>query len=371
MSNVFHFNGSYYKKLFFGENCYSGALTEIINENNLGRVYLITTNSLSDVDNFHAIKALLGDRLVAEFTQAKAHTPTTTVALAVQQIETQPAVDAIIAFGGSSVVDCAKAVAKRLNTNVSPNIISLPTTLSGAEFNANMAVTDENGIKHIIVDPQFAPAWIVLDPALTINTPNSLWASTGFKTFTDCIETVCSKKTNIYTDNFAHNAIRLLNDSLVKSYHDPTDMKSKLNALLSPAFALPAAVNSWLGLIAAFRHQIGACFNIGHGLASAIVMPEVLKWNFDYAVKQYAALAILLNLESASDSDEALAHAFLARVKQLVNDLDLNKKLSAYIEDKNSLDKIIKPVMNSPCAEVNPRPITSEADIHQILEAVW
>lgn len=354
-----------------GENCYCQAVNEIIEQQQLKNIFFISSKSLGNSKHYNAIKETIKKHLVAEFPKAKAHTPQATVNEAVGMLKNVAQLDAIISLGGGSVVDLAKAIVYELNSANPAAIISLPTTLSGAEFTAGFAMTDEWGVKHLFNAAQLAPAWIVLDPVLTENTPASLWASTGCKTFSDCIEAVCSKNANPYTDQLAYSAIQLLHTHLRPSYFNSNDLFAKKQALLAPAFALPAGINTYLGLVAAFRHQLGAQFNIGHGLASAIVMPHVLSWNFDFSIKPYAALARLLNLSSDSDSTEAQANKLLDYVALLLKELDLNERLSDHIENKAMLEKVIAPIMESPCTKANPREVTCEKEIYDLLDAAW
>lgn len=371
MRKNLEFTNSRYKKLYFGENCYVAAIHEIITENTFKNIFFISTNSLYNTNNYNSIKESVGDLLVAEFSKSQAHTPQSTVNEAVQTVRNCADIEAIIAFGGGSVMDLAKAVATELNESSPPLIIALPTTLSGAEFNANLAVSDAAGVKHLIVSPLLAPAWIILDPVLTENTPDSLWASTGFKTYSGCIESICSKNANAYTDQLAFSGLRLLSEDLLESYRNPHNLTAKQNVLLAPAFALPAAVNSWLGLVAAFRHQLGAQFKMDHGMASAIMTPHVLKWNFDFSVAQYAALADFLDLGDRSESKEALARKLLKHVDQLSSKLNLNQKLSTYVSDKSLLEKVIVPILEGPCTAANAREVTSEQEIYDLLESAW
>lgn len=371
MNTCFQFNNSLYKKLYFGENCYSQAINEIISQHHLKNIFLISTKSLDDTKHYNVIKENIKKYLVAEFPKARAHTPQSIVNEAVNMLKSVPKIDAIISFGGGSVVDLAKAIAYEINSTNPTAIISLPTTLSGAEFTSGFAMTDEEGVKHLVNTSQLAPAWIILDPILTLNTPNSLWASTGCKTFSDCVEAICSKNANPYTDQLAYSAIQLLNTHLLSSYHDSNDLFARQRVLLAPAFALPAGINTFLGLVAAFRHQLGARFNMSHGIASAIMMPHVLRWNFDFSIDQYAALAQLLNLANNSDSTEVQANQFLDHTNLLIRNLHLNERLSNYIENKTMLEKVIVPIMESPCTKANPRTVTCKKEIYDLLEAAW
>lgn len=261
-------------------------------------------------------------------------------------------------------------MAHELNAQKPAAIISLPTTLSGAEFNSSFVITDE-GIKYPIINPLTAPQWIILDPVLTQHTPKMLWASTGCKSFSDCIEAVCSKDSNVFTNQLAYDAIQLFNRYLLPSHEDPNNLEAKQNCLMALAFSMPAAINTSLGLVTACRHQLGARFNIPHGLASAIMMPYVLKWNFDFAINQFSELAKILDLASKTDNNEMSAHKFLRHVDELIIKLNLNKKLNEFIKDKKLLQEVVKPIMASPFIHTNVRPVTNESDILDLLEAAW
>lgn len=106
-------------------------------------------------------------------------------------------------------------------------------------------------------------------------------------------------------------------------------------------------------------------------MASAIMMLHVLRWNFDFSVNQYADLTRLLNLASDSDSTEIQANKFLDHIDLLIRNLHLNKRLSDYIENKAMLEEVIAPIMESPCTKANPRTVTCEKEIYDLLEVAW
>lgn len=371
MNTAFEFSNSSYKKLYCGENCFSNALNTIIAEQQFKNIFFISTKSLVDTPHYQKIKQTVQPHLIGEFPKSQAHNPITVIKQAMQSIQTTSALDAIIAFGGGSVVDLAKAVAHELNPTKPAAIISLPTTLSGAEFNPSFVVTNNEGIKNPVMNTHTAPGWIILDPVLSQHTPGLMWASTGCKSFSDCIEAICSKKANIFTNQSAYSAIKLLNKYLLPSYEDPNNFEAKQNCLIAIAFSMPAAVNSSLGLITACRHQLGARFNIFHGVASTIMMPYVLKWNFDFAINQYAELASVLDLATKTDKKEIMADKFLQHIENLIIKLNLNKKLREFVKDKKSLEAVVKPIMASPFIHTNVRPVTSEQDIFDLLAAAW
>lgn len=101
------------------------------------------------------------------------------------------------------------------------------------------------------------------------------------------------------------------------------------------------------------------------------MMSHVLRWNFDFAFEKYAVLARLLNLAGNSDSMEVQANKFLDHVDLLISEVHINKRLRNYMEHKTMLEKIVKPIMKSPCAKVNPRVVACEEDVYDVLEAAW
>ncbi len=324
---------------------------------------------MANTAHYQKIKKSVQPHLIAEFPKSQAHNPITIINEAVQSIKKISAPDAIIAFGGGSVVDLVKAVAHELNPIKPAAIISLPTTLSGAEFNPSFVITRES-IKSPVMNPHTAPAWIILDPVLCQHTPKLIWASTGCKSLSDCIEAICSKNANVMTNQLAYTAIKLLDKYLLLSQED-NNLEAKQNCLIALAFSMPAAINTSLGLITACRHQLGSRFNIPHGIASTIMMPHVLKWNFDFAINPYAELAKALDLVTQTDKKEMMAHKFLQHIEDLIIKLNLNKKLREFVKDKKSLEIVVKPIMASPFIHTNVRPVTSELDIIDLLQTSW
>ena len=371
MATIQQFENSHYEKLYLGINSYIDAIKEVLKTSNASKIFLITTTSLKKSEHFLTLKQTLDPYLVAIFTEAKAHNPQSVIKNATNAIKENSDIDLIISFGGGSVVDLAKAVAYEINQINSPAIIALPTTLSGAEFTSGAAVSDSNGVKHLINSIQLAPKWIILDPLLNLDTPSWLWSSTGLKTVADCIETVCSKYSNPMTDQFAFSGLKLFHENLANSCKDPLNIQARQELLIATAISLPAGRSSWLGAIAGFRHQLGAQFHVPHGVASTIILPHILRWNFKACIKQYAKLASIVSCSISNKSEATQAECFIDYVDSLINEIGIQKKLRDLIDDKNSLKKMILPILESPCTKANPRALTKESDVYKILEAAW
>lgn len=354
------FINSKYETLFFGSGCLEKSIQTVIANNNIKRVILVSTPSLVNSAIFVQLKNIIKANYVGEFTQTHMHAPITTIKLLAKNI-TQSTADLVISLGGGSVIDSVKAALINLDANNPLPHLAIPTTLSGAEFTWYFATT-ENGIKTVNNNAKAAPRWVVLDASATQNTPRELWTDSGMKTFADCIEVLSSPNTNFLAQNAAIEGLKLIHQYLVDSC-DYSNTVARSYCQIAPAYALSALVNAGGGLVTALRHQLGAKFNISHGLASAIVLPHVLKWNSTAAKDTYTAIAKYLNLETAEQ--------FLSYVDKLLIQFKLNKKLHEFISDKNILDSIADNVLKSPLLGNNPRPIKNKQDIISILTAAW
>jgi len=221
------------------------------------RIFLMVSGTLNrDTDEIDKLHAALGDRCVGTFDDMPQHTPRSAVIKAAQQAsELNP--DLIMTLGGGSVTDGAKGVQICLANNfktiesmdgmlptpgpdgtpVPPDLkpitvrqVSIPTTLSGGEFNGMAGITDEKSkAKQVIKLPIVIPQATILDPAVTVHTPEWLWMSTGIRALDHCIEGVCAPKTNPFGDAHGFQAIRLLSDGLRRVKADPTDLAARLD----------------------------------------------------------------------------------------------------------------------------------------------
>ena len=299
------------QSVLFGPDCVKNQLCAQLDMRGWKRVFVLSTGSLERNGLLEQLKDTVGERIVGTFSGSAPHTPKSVVMDAVRLVKESNA-DVLISFGGSSVVDLAKAVAlvaaegdqlDDMYVKFSPETglnmpplpaeklphISIPTTLSGAEYTFAAAITDEiRKEKNLYVDPKLTPLIILQDAALCTPTPNHLWVATGMKVFADCLETLTSPRATPYTSSSAMEALRLLFENLSKSVSDKENIAAKQNCLMAAFMVMSVAANTGLGLVSGIRHQLGGNQGLSHGEASTIMLPHVMRWNASSAQGIYA-----------------------------------------------------------------------------------
>lgn len=304
---------------------------------NLGAksILLITGPHLYASQATKELENLLAQKNIActVFSQTKAN-PT------VQNVESALALynanncQCIIAFGGGSPIDCAKAVGARVaypNKNLSelkgvlkvkrkiPPLIAIPTTAgTGSEATLAAVITDENTCdKYAISSFPLIPNYAVLDAKLTATLPPHLTATTGMDALTHAVEAYIGRSTTKQTRKMALAAVRLIFENIEKAYEDGNNLCARENMLNASYLAGVAFSQSYVGYIHAIAHSLGGKYNIPHGLANAVIMPPVLEGYGKSAHKKLHELAIAAGVATSRDSHEVAANKFICAIKEL------------------------------------------------------
>jgi maleylacetate reductase len=216
--------------------------------------------------------------------------------------------DLIATIGGGSVTDGAKAVQLCLANDIRtpealddyrpvkgpdgglgpppckpPSVrqITVPTTLSAGEFSAISGVTDERRrVKELFRHPQIIPRTVMLDPAVTVHTPEWLWLSTGIRAVDHCVEGICSGEANPFADAQALHGLALLTRGLPRVKADPADLQARLDCQMGSWLSMgPLASGVPMGASHGIGYVLGAVFDIPHGHTSCVMLPAVMRWN--------------------------------------------------------------------------------------------
>ncbi len=258
--------------------------------------------------------------------------------------------DAIVAFGGGSSMDAAKAIAiaianpgkalrslagyfKGLRSPVP--IYAVPTTAgTGSEVTVAAVVADpEAQSKLVILDTRVVPRIAALDPLLMTGLPPAVTAATGIDALTHAIEAFIGRWANPYTDGMALAAVRMIFDNLRTAYRDGANLEARESMSLAATYAGIAFTRANVGYVHAIAHQFGARYHTPHGLANAIVLPHVLAYSRPEITGRLAKLARAAGVGRERDRDEALAQKFLDAVDALERDLDIPLHLDALKEE--------------------------------------
>jgi alcohol dehydrogenase len=275
------------------------------------RALIVTGKTLGGSKLLDKVKAAAGPALAGVFTGAAQHVPSKTVAELVAEARRVEA-DAMVSFGGGSPIDTVKNAAMALmGGNVSARTIDLgvmtektigreilhvaiPTTLSAGEFTPAGGVTDETTkVKGGVADPRLQAKVVILDPAMTVETPAWLWASTGMRALDHAVEGIYSTRHQVVTDALASRAIALLNSHLLPSLktHGDDELENRTQCQLAAWLSIFGMTNTRAGISHALGHQIGPYWNVPHGVTSCITLPHVMRFMAGIAADRFGPIA--------------------------------------------------------------------------------
>ena len=237
--------------------------------------------------------------------------------------------EGIIAFGGGSPMDCAKAAAARVvkpKKSVRkmrgylkvgkklPPFFAVPTTAgTGSETTLAAVVTDPTTHeKNAICDPCLRPKHAVLDPVLTINLPPHITSTTGMDALTHAVEAYIGKSNVKSTIKYSEDAVKLIHANLEIAYQDGKNIEARSNMLLASFYAGQAFTRAFVGYVHAIAHNLGGMYNTPHGLANAVILPYVLEWYGPCIYKRLAKLADLIGITNENMSIEDKGKAYIA-----------------------------------------------------------
>ena len=253
--------------------------------------------------------------------------------------------EALIAFGGGSSIDCAKAVGARIaypNRTLRqlkgllrvlrrlPPLIAIPTTAgTGSEVTVTAVITDSD-TKHKYTMNNFTmiPHYAVLDPKVTYTLPPHLTATTGMDALTHAVEAYIGRSTTRETRRLALDAVRLIFENIEKAYCDGHNHTARAKMLLASHMAGIAFSKSYVGYIHAVAHSLGGQYNIPHGLANSVLMPYVLTSYGSSAHRKLHELAVAAGIASTDDPSALAAEKFIAAIRAMNRRMGIPETLS-------------------------------------------
>ena len=324
--------------------------------------------------------------------------PTDTVidagVMAVGQRDKAEAYDCLVAFGGGSPIDTAKAIAILAEARAtSPNVhmrdmkvpfaadrarlpvIAIPTTAgTGSEATRFTVITDtESGEKMLIAGLGALPLAAIVDYELTFTVPPRITADTGVDSLTHALEAFVSRRANAYSDTQARAAMALIGANLRTAYAEPRNAPAREAMMLGAMQAGIAFTNASVALVHGMSRPIGARFHVPHGLSNAMLLPALTRFGLESALSRYAEAARIIGMATAQDPDPVAADKLADGLATLNQDLGVPTP-GGYGIDKRDWDAAL-PVMaeqalasGSPAN--NPRVPTKE-EIVALYQVVW
>jgi len=347
------------------------------------RVFLMVSGTLNrETEEIDKVRRVLGNRCIGVFDRMPPHTPRHAVIAAAEQAREARA-DLIVTVGGGSITDGAKAVQLCLANDVRrpdaldalrpvngapppcnpPSVrqVTVPTTLSAGEFSAIAGVTDErHKVKELFRHPGIIPRAVILDPAITVHTPEWLFLSTGIRAVDHCVEGICSNEAHPYADAQALRGLSLLTRGLPRVKADPSDLAARLDCQIGSWLSMgPLASGVPMGASHGIGYVLGAMFDIPHGHTSCIILPAVMRWNKPANAEKQALVAAAMD-HAGEDAGDVL-DAFVAG-------LGMPRSLHAVNVRADAFERMAEQAMGTPWVPRNPRRIDGPAQVKEILE---
>jgi alcohol dehydrogenase len=266
--------------------------------------------------------------------------------------------DAVLAVGGGSSIDGAKAILLSHANDCHPSSLTgvwlyarprkrclpffaIPTTAgTGAEVTIAAVVTDRAAqIKWAIIDPKTVPAMVALDPMLMVGLPPFITAPTGMDALTHAVEAYISTIAKAETDELARMATASIMRNLIIAYTDGQNLEARERMAVAASMAGLAFTRVGVGYVHAIAHQLGGLYHVPHGLANAIVMPYVLEFSKPNCSHRLAELARISSIGERGATDSELADAFIARIRKLNADMQIPATVKEL--KREDFDKII------------------------------
>ena len=308
------------------------------------------------------------------FTQTEGNPSTDTVAKAAEGFKSSNA-DFIVAFGGGSPLDVAKAVAViasyggnitdyegggKVPGAVVP-MIAIPTTAgTGSEVTTFSVITDHSrNYKLTVVSNYLLPAYAILDPELITTVPKSTAAACGIDAMVHALEAFISKAASPFSDLFAKEALRLIGTSIRDYVLDRSNLAACEAMLTGSLFAGIAFSHARLGDVHAMSHPVSAYFDVAHGVANAVLLPTIVDYNMTYASEKYKYIYDCICEKPLSD-DAFTPEMLAAEIRVLNDELGIPSSLSEVGVDSSLFDKMADDAMKSGNILVNPRPTTKK-----------
>ncbi|WP_033069027.1 iron-containing alcohol dehydrogenase [Thalassospira australica] len=281
--------------------------------------------------------------------------------------------DGVIAFGGGSALDLAKAIAFMSGqtrpvwdfedigdwwTRADPDgiapVIAVPTTAgTGSEVGrASVLTNSETHVKKIIFHPKMLPVAVICDPELTVGMPPVVTAGTGLDAFIHSFEAFSSPFYHPMSQGIALEGMRLVKDNLMTAFKDGGNIEARTH-MLSAAAMGATAFQKGLGAVHALSHPIGAVYGTPHGMTNAIALPAVVKFNRPAIEDRVKLLAAYLGIDGGFDG-------FYAWLTDFSRQLGVPEKMSALGVDREQIDLLAKMAVEDPSAGGNPIPLTTE-----------
>ena len=275
--------------------------------------------------------------------------------------------DAVVALGGGSAMDCAKAMVYFSGSEA--KFIAIPTTSGSGSEVTDFAILTHNGVKHPLVDPRLRPDAAILDSDLLQNLPKNLIADSGFDVISHALEAFVGRNAGMITDALAKEAFSMVYGLLPASYGGDTSVRLKIHTAATMAGI--AFNEAGLGLCHAMAHALGGAFHLPHGRLNAILLPAVISCNAHAAGEKYQKIAAAAGVGGSAQT-MAVRNLKNALVR-LRRELDMPDTLAqagvSPTAVRSNSASLVQAVLADPCCATNPIPV-EDFMVRRVLDEV-
>ena len=365
---------------YFGRGAREELATEIKNRG-FKKVFLVSDKSLVEAGVCNKVEEVLNNAGVPYdlYDEIKPNPTIKNVLDGVDACKKSKA-DLIVAVGGGSSIDTAKGISivmtnperadiKSLNgasntVNRGMPLIALPTTAgTAAEVTINYVITDEDAkIKMVCVDPNDIPILAIVDSELMASMPKSLAAATGMDALTHAVEGYITKAHNDMSDMFHMQAIKMIFKYLPLAVNEKDPVAVEKMGMAQYIAGMGFS-NVGLGIVHSMAHQLGAVYDTPHGIANAMLLPTVMRFNGEDSATAGRFREILVNIgrPDAKDlNDQDVINTFVWMISELSKAVGITTTIKDYGAKEEDFEMLAEKAMNDPCKPGNTREVTKE-----------
>ena len=372
---------------YFGRGSREKLSDELISRNHQ-KILVVTDYTLLEEDSFKAVVDILDNAGLTYFVyhEIKQNPTIQNVQAGVTQGQINN-VDAIVAVGGGSVIDTAKAISIIMTNPEHSSVVSLdgvvetrvkglplfalPTTAgTAAEVTINYVITDENKMKKMVcVDPHDIPVCAIIDPDLMQSMPQQLAATTGMDALTHAMEGYITKAGWLIPDIFHVNAMALIYKNLEKAANEKDPIAVEKMAYAEYIAGMGFS-NVGLGIVHSMAHSLGAFFDTPHGLANSILLPHVMRFNGSACPELFRNMASAMGINIDKLNDEEVVEEIANAITELSQALSIPQTLKEIGVPEEMIPALANQAINDICTGGNPKDVTVE-DIINIYKQAY
>lgn len=365
-----------------------GALAQIgtiVERYGLQRLMLCTSRSQRAAGCVTLIETALGDRLAAVYDSVSPHVLDIQVEEAAALAE-KSQIDGVIGLGGGSPIGMAKALAYRLGRQsadgTAPSVdggrlipvVAVPTTYAGSEMTAVFGIThtrEDPPRKVTVKDPSIAPRLVIYDPELTLDLPPEMTASTGFNALAHCFEALYSVTRHPVSSSVAVTGVRHIVHALPHCYADGSDLDTRSEMLLGAHLAGLSLASAKMAMHHGLCHVLGGSAGVPHGIANAIMLPHVLRFNAPAAGELLLPAVEAMGITTGEHDAAAAVEDAARQLDELARQMNLPRRLRDAGVKERDLPNLARLGFENRTVHDNPRPVEDAAVIEQILREAW